>query len=173
MHVGKFYPVSYPMHIPVPEKPGLYIPRKLALSFNPLGTIGTVANLWAGTRTISDVGDYWEDDTLWIVWHFENDSDSAATFLVRCMLTEILPHPGIGVVYDWRYWFEPSYDGSRLADRERQATFDQMSDTVGSANQVGPSWLHKTDVPKWDEARCWVTAATWDDQPEYHPYRHE
>jgi len=146
--------------------------RKLKLVCASSGFTGSVALLWQGTTTISSVADYWAGDTTWIFYTFINDADPLATIDVRGQYFERRFSPASIVERLYRVWYEPRYDGDLLADRETEINDNHWWTNPAADMGVGPSWLHKTDVLKWNTGTLWAGAANWADQPEYHPYRH-
>lgn len=170
MHFGKGYPNQIKNWRRFPMLVAGGPTRKMQLVQVGALHTGTVAELWAGTTTISDVADYWPDDEHWTVFTFTNATDSLATIEVRAILEEILPHPGFGEVYGWRIVYEAYYDGNFLARRSVRTPLDTSWGNPHSDSQVGPSWLDVTSPSMWNQISFRVGAATWDQQPDFQPY---
>jgi len=172
MHVGKAYPITMINTVWLIEVPTRQPVRKLMLQSNALGTSGTVANSWAGLDVLSDVAYRHPTNSTWTSWDFQHPTDPLATITFSAWLKEITPTPGGGVCYEWDSIWEPYYNGVKLADKRAVEDMSGAFQTHIPEFLAGPGWDNKTDVPKWNQFRCWNRAATWAEQPEYHPYRH-
>lgn len=135
--------------------------------------IPTVEDLWKTELVISSVGDYWADDAAWIFYEWICPNDSKAKLTARCKLEQHFPQV-VSWNYRWRFIWEAFYDNVFLG---RCNVFPDSESspwvTTPSHNDTPLDWADLTDTSLFRGLIIRPGAATWADQPEYHPYRHE
>lgn len=174
-HFGKIYPrqwINFVIAEDAPTTPG---PTRKGVLFSTGITLGTIADLWDATTTISDVAIRDPADPIATLYRFELESDPLAVITVSVKFLPINPFPTGGTRYYWQTKSEAFYNGTFLGRR----TNDQLGNWASlwknptSDGSIGSEWFDRTDTPAWWYCSFYFGAAYWDQQPEFHPYRHE
>jgi len=172
MHLGKRWPRQWINFVTMVENyPAPGPTRKGRLDCYLLGNIGTVANLWNGLHVISDVAQRAADPTS-TIYSFQHPTDALALITVTTKLIEKDPLPMGGSMYWEKLLYESYYNGVLIADTVRLSPTHRVWITPLTDTITANPWDHRYDLPKWTQFQCIFGAADWDEQPEYHPYRH-
>jgi len=143
-------------------------PRKWWMS---VGTgFGSKAAVWTGVTMLSDVAVEWGPDYL-PRWIFTNETDPTQQvfFDLEVRRVPIEPFPQTG--FDYGIVIKYMNDGTFMGDSGNPIGIPPIP-PLKIFLDLGFFWHALTDPTKFASlynSNIW--AATWDEQPEYHPYR--
>jgi len=171
MQAGKVFPTRYAIDFNVGN---FYTPRLAPrcchlLNFGPAN--GTIAAVWEDIEVISLPSERL-DSPVRLRWKFEHPTIS--NNFVYLYQTPELSLPGIPYTnYRFENVLEFWYAGSKLADFLHYHRNFPMWDVFPDAFASVVSWNHLTNPAEFtDMGETQIYAASWEQQPEYHPYRH-
>lgn len=170
-HVGKLYPYSADKDFCIQQLPHWIQPRKWYYFSQNLFNLGTLAAPWRGQNIQSSLGE--TDYTLGKITYTYNHPTVVDNFILH-----IVDFPEVGgagplqETFCTRYRFEFWYGGTRYGTHTVQTRIEFV--------QVYPTVTYEWD--EWQDlvnpslfraiGRSRVSASTWEQQPEYHPYRY-
>ncbi len=173
MHVGKTYPRTTKNFISMPDT-GVHLgpARKMKLQTQGSFGIGSIAVMWDGLTVLSDVAEYDPSDETVLFYKFTHPTDSSVWIDFFCKLIVPTPIPMAPPVMTYEIKYESRYAGTLLGRRVRECSPEFLWTAPHTDSQVGPGWDDDPHPLQWFQQTFRCGAATWADQPEYHPYRH-
>jgi len=172
MHVGKLYPYAPRWFQPFPDGVRRLPSRRMAVENN--GTGGAVGAMWNSVEMLSDP--VVEDQTPNLFWLVPNTSYPDTEVHLRIDYAVTPPSTGFVGPLCWKLFLEVWYLGSKLTWSEG---YRQVSNAWNSTGEIfrapmsGTSiWNGSPSPSLWTGGFFTLRVGTWEESPEYHPYRH-
>jgi len=171
-HVGKYYPRTIRPDMAFIGYDGWVPPRKLFYKATSGGTLGTLAAPWQNIEVLTDVGDN-ETDRDKITWQIDHptvpDNYIKAIWTIKHRTNPVPSQRLPDVSWLFEFW----HQGTKYGDQELLTTQQIFLGALRLGFQW-ISWNHLINLALFRQInQSQAYAGTWEQQPEYHPYRHE
>jgi len=172
MHVGKLYPYAPRWFQPDGMHPRRLPPRRL-VAFN-FASGGTVGSMWGALEHISNPAEQANDPNL--LWVVPNSLWPTTELRLRIGYADTPPSTGFLGPLCWTMRCEVWYLGSLLtyADGYRQVSnaWDFPGESFRCPLSGTTIWEMSPSPTLWNGGYFTFRNGSWDESPEYHPYRH-
>lgn len=170
-HAGKAYPSLMANDwTPRPLFNRSWAPRKWKMIFTST-SVGTLTIPWRGLTIISDVG-VRDISTNLITWNLDHPTVSGDRIEFTWRLHQVFPPTVIRTPYEVEMIFDYYHGATRMATRKHTTITDPYFEASTHRYVTFTQWNDLVTPAQWDSTFALaVFAASWADQPEYHPWR--
>ncbi len=173
MHVGKLWPiVARPRIVGQNSSFTQSPPRKMFLEcFEVIGG-GSVSGAWYLNEALSSVVEMESAASEYFHYRWDCPGDASQWIIGRIRFEPVTDPVFPFYKYNWYAEWKNYVDGVNWYTTN---TVSQTHQIFGAGTHTLIFNLGLGEAPRpgeWVQARFWLRVARWDDQPEYHPYRH-